>query len=344
MIIDCINSCKSLHSLTLSSDYVTSLHSGLLDAVKCCTQLRSLQLSLIEISFDNVSLLFGTPESWINLHTLKLRRCSIGSDGAQVLSRMLEHCKKLRNLDLSDNFIGDRGAIAIAEALKDHTNLLELDMSHNDIASEGVTALSQVIKCNHLQHIGLSSRKSFPISLVDVMCGDSLHTLCLSDNKLGVDGMASLSVGLEKCKQLVKLDIYYNNIGTRGLVFLEEGLQHCTNLQELNLRGNNIRSDGVAHISAIMKYCRYLRHLDISFNIIGIDGAAVLVSGWQYKSMLTLNLLRCLDNPHHSALRNGSPCCSSCDHLLELYYNNDYVTISRMPKLVSSHYCDINKY
>ncbi len=343
LLSDCINSCKSF-SLTLIGGGFTNLYSGLLDAVKCYTQLRSLQLFRVEISFDNVSLLFGTPESWINLHTLKLRRCSNGSDGAQVLSRMLEHCKKLRSLELSGNSIDDRGAIAIAEALKDHTNLLELRMSHNDITSEGVTALSQVIKCNHLQHIDLSRCESFPVSLVDVMCGDSLHALCLSDNELGVDGMASLSVGLEKCKQLVKLDISCNIIGTRGLVFLEEGLQHCTNLQELDLSDNNISSDGVAHISAIMKYCKYLRHLDIIGNEISVDGAAVLVSGWQYQSMLTLNLIGCFDDPHDSALRDGSPCCSSCDHLLELYSNNDYVTILRIPKLVSSHYCDINKY
>ncbi len=342
LLSDCINSCKSLHSLTLSGSYKTKLHSGLLDAVKSCTQLRSLRLSRVDISFDNVSLLFDTPESWINLHTLKLSDFSIGSDGAQVLRRMLEHCKKLRSLKLYDNSIGDRGAIAIAEALKDHTNLLELRMSHNGITSEGVTALSQVIKCNHLQHIDLSGCESFPISLVDVMCGDSLHTLCLSYNELGVEGMASLSVGLEKCKQLVKLDIDHS-IDTHGLIFLEEGLQHCTNLQELRLSENNITSDGVAHISAIMKYCKYLRHLNINFNIIGVDDAAVLVSGWPYKTMLRLYLLDCFGEPHDSALRSGSPCCSSCVNLLELYYNNDYVTIPTIPKLVSLHYCDINK-
>ncbi len=93
-----------------------------------------------------------------------------------------------------------------------------------------------------------------------------------------------------------------------------------------------------------MKCCRYLRELDIIDNEIGVDGAAVLVSGWQYKSMLTLDLLNCFGKPHHSALMTGSPCCSSCDHLTELYSNNDYVTILLMPKLVSPNYCDINKY
>ena len=62
-------------------------------------------------------------------------------------------------------------------------------------------------------------------------------------------------------------------------------------------------------------------------NSIGVDGAAVLVGGWQHKSMLRLNLRYSLGDPHESALRDGKKCCSSCDHLLELYYKNDYMII-----------------
>ena len=67
---------------------------------------------------------------------------------------------------------------------------------------------------------------------------------------------------------------------------------------------------------------------------------AVLVVGWQHKGMLTLHFRRSLGDPHESALRNGKKCCSSCDHLLELYYKNDYMIIQLshevVPKLLSS--------
>ncbi len=86
-----------------------------------------------------------------------------------------------------------------------------------------------------------------------------------------------------------------------------------------------------------MKYCKYLRDLNTNSNDIGVEGAAVLVSRWQYKSMLRLNLDNCFDDSHDSALRNESP-CSSCDHLLEQYFNNDYVTTPGIPKLVSTNY------
>ena len=81
-----------------------------------------------------------------------------------------------------------------------------------------------------------------------------------------------------------------------------------------------------------MRSCRYLQKLYLIFNSIGVDGAAVLVGEWQNKSMLRLNLLHSLGDPHQSALRYGKKCCSSCDHLLELYYKNDYMIIDLNPK------------
>ena len=72
-----------------------------------------------------------------------------------------------------------------------------------------------------------------------------------------------------------------------------------------------------------------------------MDGAAVLVGGWQHKSMLTLDLRGSLGDPHESALSDGKKCCSSCDHLLELYYKNDNMiidfSVKVIPKLVCSN-------
>ena len=389
LLSDCLKSCKNVHGLSLHVflPKVVLKHSSILDVVKCCTNLQSLDMTFCIIRSEGVAVLFDDHQCWVNLHTLNLRGNCIGSDGAQVLSKVLVHCKNLRCLDLSWNDIGDVGAIALAEGLKDLTSLLELRLYLNKITSQGVLALVEVLKYNHLQNFDLSEnsirRESMSTNiigsesmsaLVDVIYADSLQTLRLSRCGLLLDGAVSLSAGLKSCRQLVELDISKNNIGSHGMSSLAEGLkscrqlvilnisknkigshgmsslaeglQYCTNLQVLDLTNNNITSDGVAAIVGVMRSCTYLQKLNLSENSIGVDGAAVLVGEWQHKSMLTLHLRYNLGDPHQSALEDGKKCCSSCDHLLELYYKNDYMIIDlntnsvqileMVPKLVCS--------
>ena len=383
LLSDCLKSCKNVRGLSLRGRAL--IQSSILDAIKCCTNLQSLDMFNCSIGSEGVALLFDDHQCWVNLHSLNLCSNKIGSDGAQVLSKVLVHCKNLRCLDLTLNGIGDDGVVALAEdgvvalaeGLKDLTSLLELRLGdNNEITSQGTLALVEVLKYNHLQHLNLSGNSIGPESmsaLVDVICADSLQTLELHWCGLLLDGAVSLSTGLKSCRQLVELDISinfigplgmwclaeglkscrqlvelnisYNNIGSHGMSSLAEGLQYCTNLQVLNLGGNYITSDGVAAIVGVMKRCRYLQKLDLSNNSIGVDGAAVLVGGWQHKSMLILGLYGNLGDPHESALPYGEKCCSSCDHLLELYYNNEYMivefAIEVVPKLVWSDLMNI---
>ena len=364
LLSDCLKLCKNIRGLSLQDHMNVSI---LLDVVKCCANLQSLDisgcnigsegvallfddhqcwvnlhtlnLSSNEIGSDGMALLFDDHQCWVNLHTLNLSCNNFGSDGAQVLSKVLVHCKNLRCLDLTGSWIGDDGAVALAEGLKDLNSLLELRLGINWITPQGALALVEVLKYNHLQHLHLSGN-SFDLesmaALVDVICADSLQTLDLSGCGLLLDGAVSLSAGLKSCGQLVKLNISHTNISSYGMSSLAKGLQYCTNLQVLDLNYNNITSDGVAAIVRVMKRCRYLQKLDLSWNSIGVDGAAVLVSGWQHKSMLRLNLYGNLGDPHESALQHGEKCCSSCDHLLELYYKNDYMIIVAVTKLISS--------
>ena len=431
LLSDCLKLCKNICGLFLHHHInvykKVSIQSCILDVVKCCANLQSLDIYGCNIGSEGVALLFDDHQCWVNLHTLNLRDNAIGSDGAQVLSKVLVHCKNLRCLDLTSNGIGGDGAVALAEGLKDLTSLLELRLRNNLITSQGVLALVEVLKYNHLQHFNLSWYRiclESMAALVDVICTDSLQTLglelsgfdvpvslisaglkscrqlvrldisyhnisyhnfgshgmsslaeglkscrqlvelnisnnnidshgmsslaeglksCgqlvklnLSMNKIGSHGMSSLAEGLKSCGQLVELNISYNKIGSHGMSSLAEGLQYCTNLQVLDLSSNKITYDGVASIVRVMKRCRYLQDLGLFFNSIGVDGAAVLVGGWQHKSMLTLNLDSNLGDPHESALKHGEKCCSSCDHLLELYYKNDYMIIKAVTKLVSS--------
>ena len=358
LLSDSLKTCKSLHSVTLEDILAVyaiiqfsllsadgSLRSSLLNALKCCSNIHSLNLPLSNIGSVGISLLVSAHKSWVNLHTLNLSKNGFGSDGAQDLSKVLVHYKSLRCLDLSHNMIGDSGAVALAEGLKDHTRLIDLKLRDNNITSAGIAALIQVIRCNYLQHLDLSQCSQLSenvAAVVDVMCTDTLQTLKLGANRLGVDGIVSLSVGLRNCTQLVQLYIYNNGIDSLGLEYLGEGLRHCTKLQVLMLDYNNIKSDAVPTILGIMVSCRFLQELGLCDSDIGVDDAAVLVKGWQNQSVLTLYLDSCFDESHKLALVQGESCCNSCDHLLELYCSNHYVHIELdyvghyIPKVISA--------
>ncbi len=108
-LADSIRASKCLHSVSLL--HHRSLHTSILEALKCCNNHQS----LCHIGSDGVSLLFDDHKSWINLHTLNLYDNRMGSEGAETLSKVLVHCKSLQHLNLRRNRLGDRGAVALAE-------------------------------------------------------------------------------------------------------------------------------------------------------------------------------------------------------------------------------------
>ena len=331
----------SLLELRLGGNYITSQGALALVEVLKYNHLRHLHLSGNSIGPESMAALVDVICT-DTLQTLRLSRCGLLLDGAVSLSAGLKSCRQLVELDISHNKIDSHGMASLAEGLKSCRQLVELDISHNKIDSHGMASLAEGLKsCRQLVELDISHNKIDSHGMASLAEGlkscRQLVELDISHNNIDSHGMASLAEGLESCRQLVELDISDNNIGSHGMSSLAEGLQYCTNLHVLNLSDNNITSDGVAAIVGVMKRCRYLQKLDLGDNSIGMDGAVVLVGGWQHKSMLTLVLYGNI--PHESALVDGKKCCSSCNHLLEVYYKNDYLIIAfegTLPKLVYS--------
>ena len=251
-----IKSMKNLQHINLLRNHKLSLKLSLLmsvvlDAVKCCTNLHALDMTSCFIGSDGVTSLFNDHKSWINLHTLNLYFNEIGSDGAEVLSKVLVHCKNIHYLDLSWNDLGDSGCLCLAEGLQNHTSLLQLTLGCNDITSEGIATMIPVIKRNHLQHLDLSEcdiGSDGIAALVDVTCADTLQTLKLRSNSLSLDSARILSVGLQRCRQLMELDISYNRIGSHDILYLAVGLKCCRQLVKLDISNNNIGSYGLSFL------------------------------------------------------------------------------------------------
>ena len=363
-LITCIKHCTNLQVLDvchchLGSDGVTSLFCD----HKSWVNLHTLSLSTSNIGSDGAQVLSKVLVHCKYLRYLDLSWNGLGDSGCLSLADGLQNHTSLLELNLGLNYIFSDGIAAMIPVIKQnhlhHLNLSDCAIGYEDISCDG-------IGCDSTVYDGIAA-------LVDVTCADTLQILELSSNGLASDGamilsdglqrcrqlmeldisknsigpygMPYLSEGLKCCRQLVKLDISHNKIGSHGISSLAEGFQYCTNLfinlQVLNLERNEITSAGVAAITVIMKRCRYLQVLDLSENFIDMDDAAVLVCGWQHDSMLTLYFSGLLYYHRNLALVNVGRCCHRCDHLRQLYYNNDYVRVhitddGWIPKLVSS--------
>ena len=281
--------------------------SSLCTALKCCTNLQTLDLSDNSIGSDGAVVLAerlkcGTNLQYncigsdgavalaeglkccTNLHTLNLSYNSIGSDGGMALAEGLKCCTNLQTLYLSYNSIGSNGGVALAEGLKCCTNLQTLCLSYNNIGSDGAVALAEGLKCcTNLHTLNLSYNSigsDGGMALAEgLKCCTNLQTLYLSYNSIGSNGGVTLAEGLKCCTNLQTLDLSDNSVGFYSAVALAEGLQCCTNLQTLDLSDNSIGSNGAVALAEGLKCCTNLQTLDLNYNSIGSYGAVALAEG-----------------------------------------------------------------
>ena len=243
----------------------------LVEGMKCCTNLLTLDLYSNRIGSDGAVALAEGLKCCTNLERLNLNSNSIGSDGAVALAEGLKCCTNLERLNLNSNSIGSDGAVALAEGLKCCTNLKRLDLDSNSIGSDGAVALAEGLKC----------------------C-TNLESLDLDSNSIGTDGAVALAEGLKCCTNLERLNLNSNSIGSDGAVALAEGLKCCTNLKRLDLDSNSIGSDGAVALAEGLKCCTNLESLDLDSNSIGTDGAVALAEG--LKCCTNLNCVRLHNN------------------------------------------------
>ena len=292
-------------------------------------------------------------KSCTDLHTLDLSHCSWDHpDTAKVvLSEALVHCKKLQCLNLSYSDITDRGMSALSLcftklrelhlrfnkistsiiSLAECNHLQLLDLSGNAIESNAV--LSRILNSNPIRHLNLYRNKIYfegTSTLMDTVCS-TLQILDLSSTvplfPRNTNGASNMIAELVKCRQLVELDISRNGISSHDISMLAKGLT-CRNLCELNLCSNKITSEGVPAIISIMERCSDLQLLNLRNNYIGIDAAVTLVNGWRHNNMLDLNLCGCIGKNYDLHLSETRRCSSSAiDCFLTLYYSNDFLIV-----------------
>jgi Ran GTPase-activating protein (RanGAP) involved in mRNA processing and transport len=203
---------------------------------------------------------------------------------------------------------------------------------------------------------------------------NSIRSLRLGNNMMGVEGVALLAKVLRKNSSLTKLDIAFNSIGNEGTVLLAEalkkskcGLRHLDlshnaigdkgmealasaieagvayDLTKLALKYNNIGSAGCRHLKAALENpqsCPSLRSLKLGNNRIGDPGAAAIAVGLKdglFKKLDTLDLSN--NNITHSGSFKLAEVVKASADLVNLRLNlcSNKLTVGTMRSIESSH-------
>ncbi len=267
--LECIRS-KDFSALqTLEIEDIRNISApALYDTLKSCSSLIQLNLTLGEISHDNVKAITDRIKCLTSLKNVSIK-CSSTFGSITTLLSGFTHLKNTKlqlsfyNMDPRDMFeigrglqllindslssftlercvIDDDAATALANGLHSNVNIHSLDISDNSISPGGVITL-----------------------LNETHCLTKLTELYLSGSNIGCDGATALANQLKYLTQLRELDLSHNNIGPSGAVSLAKTLYHLTELHVLDLSHNNIDLHSAIAVITASKDCPCLS--DIKF-------------------------------------------------------------------------------
>lgn len=187
-----------------------------------------------------------------SLASLWLRGNPLGPESAKDLMRLITRTRNLRILDLDETRLGDAGVAALFNNLALHleagdTSPLPLEvvyLSGNGISVNAARAISRFLS--------LQARPQSP---------HRVHSIYLSNNPMGSQGIKILAEGVRSARYLQRLALQSVGIGTKGLVPLCNALRGHPAIRSVDL------SQSLATGS-----------LGQAFNHIGDDSAPALCS------------------------------------------------------------------
>ncbi|KAJ2826680.1 hypothetical protein IWW50_002249 [Coemansia erecta] len=249
LVVSLARGCRELKELDLSGNLLRS------QGVRILAQFLAASgqgLETLDISGNGVTVSGArelaavlAPEFNLSLRSLNFDMNQLEGSGCEALGRMLSRNRTLEVLTLSQNNMFDNGCQSLFAGLENNTTLQSLDISGNFISHVGARSIE-----TYLRNGCTRGRPGY------VQAG--LHSLNVSANSLGDEGIESLCNGLSSSRHLV--DLVANNVEVtdRGIRhirrLLEAGATNTPSLLTLSLRHNHrITRSGYAEIAAASK-------------------------------------------------------------------------------------------
>ena len=265
--------------------------------------LASLDLSMTELSSENITPLAESLSKNHTLGTLNLSNNNVRSKGTAILlsnlksssivdlilsnnhltdeisphvSSFITESSTLKKLDLSSNNLTQRFTTSLSVPLSKPTcHLQELNLSRNAIGGRGISSLGHGIQSNtSLHRLDVSACKIQQAGFIEFcdqfINNEFLVSLTIHHNPIRDDGVTSLAHVIEKHPSLKELDLELCEISDKGCTELFKAASKSPSLVKISVKNNLIR-DGLSIQKAVMENSKLLNvnieYNDIEFNV-----------------------------------------------------------------------------
>ena len=159
-------------------------------------------------------------------------------------------------------------------------NLTSLNIHNYGLGDNQAKVLSSAIRSmNRLERVnvrGNGMNDSGAFSILDSLNRDNIRSLDISNNKIGVRALESLSEILRnEDSSLEDLNLESSKISTSGLTILCSSLKHNKILKTLNLANNRLGPGAGFQLGDMLDYNNHLDSLDLQWNFIRASEAIV---------------------------------------------------------------------
>lgn len=215
------------------------------------------------------------------------------AENVALFATALKRNSSLRTLGFVSENIFERGVGLLATAVAQTQRVSALNFRRNQILSTGAKHLREaLVGCRSVTRLDLEGTflEREGAAQIIHLCEEvpALTSLSLKGNH--ITGLAELPNFLAKNQTLRSLDLSNNNLGVADARALGEGLCANTVLERLLLKHNNIELSGIEALAVSLAFNSTLSLLDLRLNLRRVDDGKAAMKLFEAKLALTVHL------------------------------------------------------
>lgn len=244
------------------------------DVLRIAANLTHVSLCDVDMDVDHLETLLESP---CNLISLRLSGNAFTRAHADVLRTFLMHNNTIAYLDVGYCSIDPVTFATVADGIQQCQSLRAIDVS-------------RIVQC-HAYHMTDASKLAVIIAML--LWSNTIYEF--HGKHLNVDGHDIIPIAecLNRCANLVYLDLGSNRLGAHGAKVLFEAIRATPSLIGLDISNNNLGEHGGLEISNNLAYTK-LRYLDIGHN--GITAGAMTQILMTIKKAVPLRIFNIFGN------------------------------------------------